>query len=128
MKMNVHVKQQQNFKGVQRATTLDLASALFMVGEEVMTESKRYYVPVKDGYLRDSGTTQAPQVMGNRVKVVLGFGGASAPYALKVHEAPNSWGQGKNKYLSKPLNRMRSSIPSRLAHHMRGRMGRRVTI
>lgn len=93
-----------DFGSVSAATMHDLKSALYVEAESIMTASKRYYVPVDTGSLRDSGTVTPPLELGNTVSITLGYGGASAPYAAIVHEKPKSWGQGRNKYLSQPLN------------------------
>lgn len=93
-----------DFGAVSAATMHDLKSALYVEAESIMTASKRYYVPVDTGSLRNSGTVTPPTESGNTVSVTLGYGGASAPYAAIVHEKPKAWGQGRNKYLSQPLN------------------------
>jgi hypothetical protein len=93
-----------DFGAVSAATMHDLKSALYVEAESIMTASKRYYVPVDTGSLRNSGTVTPPKESGNTVSITLGYGGASAPYAAIVHEKPKAWGQGRNKYLSQPLN------------------------
>ena len=94
-----------DFGAVSSATMHDLKSAIYVEAESIMTASKRYYVPVgKTGNLKNSGTVTPPTESGNTVSVTLGYGGAAAPYAAVVHEKPKSWGQGRNKYLSQPLN------------------------
>lgn len=91
-----------------------------------MTPSKREYVPVDDGPLRDSGFVDLPKRQGTMIEVAMYYGGASAPYALAIHEHPGphdppSWrgatGGGRSgafsgtvrfqrggpKYLEKPM-------------------------
>lgn len=120
MKINVNIKKQQNFVPVVNSTIYDLSNALGMVAEEIMTDAKVNYVPVgintpAPGTLRRSGFVGIPVVTKQRVTVAIGF---NTPYARKVHEAPPSWGQGKNKYLSKPIN---SAVPT-LARRIRSKM------
>ena len=122
MKVNWNVKVDNNFPYADKATTFDLASALHIVGEEIMTYAKQETVPVDTGALRNSGTVMPGPVTKNRQTVILGFGGDAAPYAAAVHEAPRSYGQGKNKYLSRAINQFVPNIPRRLADLMRNRV------
>ena len=81
-----------------------IAAALTQTAETIMTVSKTDYVPVDTGALRASGFVEPPLWAAGRVQVQLGFGGASAPYALIVHEnltARHTVGQAK--YLEIPF-------------------------
>lgn len=113
------------FRYVKGAVISDLADALYLEAELIMTDSKMNYVPVDSGMLRNSGTVLKPVVDSNGVTVVLGYGGPSADYAVVVHEYPPSYGQGKNKYLSKPLNKAERGLLNRVSEHMRKRVARR---
>lgn len=113
------------FKAVQGAVVRDLADALYLEAELIMTDSKQNYVPVDTGTLRNSGTVTKPEIKGNNVSVVLGYGGPAAPYATKIHEAPKNWGQGKNKYLQKPLNKAERGMVTRLAKTVQASVRRR---
>lgn len=62
-----------------------LGAGLYLEGLEILAESAPI-VPVDTGTLRASGHVDAPKVDGLSVEVVVGYGGASAPYALIVHE------------------------------------------
>ena len=128
MKMIVKTRARENFRGAANATVNDLSAALYMVAEEIMTESKRDYVPVRTGVLRNSGFVNRPMVAAGRVTVTLGYGGAARSYALRVHEAPVTWGQGKNKYLSKPVNAKAAQIPARLGTFIQRRLKSRGVI
>lgn len=110
------------FRYVQGAIVTDLADALYLEAELIMTDSKMNYVPVDSGMLRNSGTVRKPTITKNAVEVVLGYGGPSADYAVIVHEAPPNWGQGKNKYLAKPLNNAERGLITRVADAMRRRV------
>lgn len=113
-----NVKITNNFTAVQNATTAQLATALYAVAEEIMTDTKANYVPVITGNLRNSGFVQKPTIVGTRVSVNLGFGGPSAVYALRVHEYPKGYGQGKSKYLTNAINTWMPTIPARMAQHL----------
>lgn len=114
-----------NFAQIQGAYLSDLEQALYLEAELIMTTSKRDYVPVKSGALRNSGTVLKPVVKGEKIEVTLGYGGSSAPYAAVVHEYPKSFGQGKNKYLSQPLNISAKGMANRIAKHIRKAVNRR---
>lgn len=119
MRINMKVKVSQHFPKVTNAVTSDVADALYMVAEEIMTDAKTNYVPVVTGNLRRSGFVDHPIINGQNVSVILGFGGAAIQYAVAVHEYPASYGQGKNKYLTKPMNAAAPKIPARIATFMR---------
>jgi hypothetical protein len=114
------------FRYVKGALVSDLADALYLEAELIMTDSKQNYVPVDSGMLRNSGTVMKPVISQKGVTVVLGYGGPSADYAVVVHEYPPSYGQGKNKYLSKPLNKAERGLISRVSEHMRKRVARKI--
>lgn len=113
------------FRYVQGAIITDLADALYTEAELIMTDSKMNYVPVDTGVLRNSGTVQKPVITRTDVTVTLGYGGPAAPYAIRVHEYPPSFGQGKNKYLSRPLNKAERGMITRVANAMKQRVRRR---
>lgn len=100
---------------IQGAVINDAAVALYQEGEAIMTASKRYYVPVVSGTLKNSGTVLKPVITQNKVTVTLGYGGAASKYAAIVHEYPKSYGQKKNKYLSIPANIAIKNMASRIA-------------
>jgi hypothetical protein len=91
------------------------AGALYREGERIMTEAKRR-TPVDTGALRASGFVHPPVVTGQRITLLLGFGGAAAPYALIVHEdlqARHTVGQAK--YLESVLHEALPGMDDRLA-------------
>ena len=118
MKATFKITAKNKYAAVANATLDDMKTGLTMVAEEIMTDSKQNYVPVITGTLRASGFVQEPVVFNKTVTVTLGFGGAASAYAAAVHEAPNNWGQGKNKYLSKPMNAAVPTLAARLARHI----------
>ncbi len=116
------------FKQISGAIVEDCAAALYLQAEQIMTDSKQNYVPVVTGALKGSGTVLKPVVVGNIITVVLGYGGAADKYAVIVHEYPASYGQHKNKYLQKPLNKAAKSLPTQLAKSIRMRVAHRRII
>lgn len=94
-----------------------MAAALKIEAELIMAASKKHYVPVDEGTLRNSGTVSDPERSGKDISVRLGFGGAADDYAVAVHETPSihdppTWrgkevkfgpGERGRKYLEKPL-------------------------
>lgn len=114
-----------NFGGIQGAIIEDLEKALYLEAELIMTTSKRDYVPVVSGNLRNSGTVKRPVRSGDKIEIELGYGGSAAPYAAIVHEYPKNVGQGKNKYLSQPLNVSAKNMAARIAKHIRNAINKR---
>ena len=110
---------QRELKKRAREAPKALAGALFIEAERIMGKSKRL-VPVDTGALRASGHVQLPKISGKKVRVVLGYGGAAAPYAVFVHErparhnAPTQW-----KYLETPLNAAIPGMAGRIARRLR---------
>lgn len=60
------------------------------VEAEIATPAKQQYVPVVTGSLRASIAVGEPTVTNRTAVVVIGAGGAAAPYARMVHENPRS--------------------------------------
>lgn len=78
------------------------ARALYVAGNEVMTEAKSR-APIDTGVLRASGYVTIPDV--ERPKVEVGFGGAAADYALVQHERTEFHHEvGEAKYLSNAID------------------------
>jgi hypothetical protein len=101
---------------IQNTSIKALVQGLYLEGERVMADSKDNYVPVKSGTLKASGRVHAPvDLGGGKWEVTLSYGGPASHYALTVHEAPKSWGQGKNKYLQKPFKASLPKFEARMA-------------
>ncbi len=124
-----------NFTAASRALAAELARlqkeapaamgrALYREAEDIMARSKEIYVPVKTGALRRSGYVEEPTITSTTATVVLGFGGAAAPYAVYVHERqarhepPTQW-----KYLEVPMNDALGGMAERLATSARAELG-----
>lgn len=107
--------------------TQAVASAIYMEGEETISDSKPL-VPVLHGFLVNSGFCQLPEIQQDQVQVTFGFGGVAGTgnqgatndqdvgYAIYVHEdmtAHHSHGQAK--FLEVPLTNRLDSMSDRLA-------------
>lgn len=94
-------------------------AALFQVGEEIMALAKEKYVPVDLGPLRASGFVRYDNRF-KEITVKLGFGGASAPYALIQHENMNyRHTTGGPKYLERPVMERADSIGKDVAEKVK---------
>lgn len=111
-----------------------IPQALRAEAENVMTDSKKNYVPVDKGALRSSGKVGKVDRSGNNFKVELSYGGIAAPYALAIHEhlsqhSPPSWKAAQSvtfhpqghgpKYLETPLKNKQSTLAQDLAKRLR---------
>lgn len=101
-----------------------VTQVLVREAEAIITAAKQQYVPVATGALRASGFVAPPQISGNAVAVVMGFGGPAAPYALIVHEdLTKRHPVGQAKYLEIPFKArvagMAAVLKARLNQHIR---------
>lgn len=94
--------------------------ALYQEAEIEMTEAKRR-TPVDTGALRDSGFVEPAEEDFGGVSVRLGFGGASAPYAIYVHENLEAIHPvGEAKFLESTILESAPYLPARVAKRMQG--------
>lgn len=116
----------KNLKAIRKRMAKELPMALLKEGNAIMTESKTKYVPVETGALRSSGRANTPVTRGDIIKVTLSYGGAAAPYAAAIHEAPNDWnwsvaGTGP-KYLEIPAKKAVPGMSRRIARDLKGKL------
>jgi hypothetical protein len=121
-------------------TTQEVAAALYAEAEEIMGDSKEFYVPVEHGALRNSGFVKMPEFNDKDVSVKLGFGGVAKAYAIAVHEhlsesSPRSWQKaeaagrpvrfspGGPKYLERPMLERAKTLASRIAGRLKKGLG-----
>jgi hypothetical protein len=72
--------------------------------------------PVDTGALRASAHVNSPSYSTGGVEVILGFGGASAPYALYVHENLEAHHPvGQAKFLETPVEQHIPGMVNRIA-------------
>jgi hypothetical protein len=105
-----------------------MGGALFREGESIMGDSKEKFVPVITGNLRSSGHVDKPKITTKGASVEFGFGGPAAPYALAVHENPNTGKTaegsrvGEWKYLETPYKQHLKDMDERVAKDMRAQL------
>jgi hypothetical protein len=102
----------------------EVARGLYAAGEEVMTASKEI-VPVDTGALKSTGVVLQPVISGDRIDVLLGYGGPArnktgkdVGYAWYVHEnleGHHFHGNGQAKYLERPLMEKVADIARKIA-------------
>lgn len=103
-----------------RATTQAIersaAQALYIEGNDIMTDSKANFVPVDIGTLRGSGFVENPVIDSGRIVVEIGYGGPAESYALEQHERIDYHHKvGQAKYLETPMNQAAKGLDDRLA-------------
>tara|TARA_Y100000361_G_C11050370_1_gene284827 strand:+ start:226 stop:645 length:420 start_codon:yes stop_codon:yes gene_type:complete len=108
-----------NLKKLGAAGAQMVEQALYQRGQELMRKMKPL-TPLRDGALRRSAYAGLPERKGREVVVEVGFDGASAPYALFVHEMPveTNWtepGTGP-KFLEGPFDEMSKTVASDMAN------------
>jgi hypothetical protein len=94
----------------------ELGAFLYKEAKKIMGESKKHYVPVDLGNLKNSGHVSPPENDGAGIVVIVGFGGPAASYALEVHEDLQTHHEvGRAKYLEIPFLERVQDLPQRLA-------------
>lgn len=95
-------------------------AALYKRGEFIMTRSKREFVPVKDGILKNSGHVQPPEIKGSDISVVLAYGGEAEAYAVEQHENLSlQHTVGGPKYLERPMMEAVATLAKDLAKDLK---------
>ena len=93
---------------------------LRLEGEAIMANSKKNFVPVKEGILRSSGKVSGPRAISEGWFVHLTFGGPATPYARRQHEDLTlKHTVGESKYLEKPAFQAMRGMAERIAIRMR---------
>ncbi len=93
--------------------------AMHNIAEDVMSDSKVNYVPVKDNALRSSGKVGDVRRVGDDVIVELGFGGAAEKYAWVQHENLDyAHKVGSAKYLEIPLMAAVNDMAARIGQQL----------
>lgn len=104
-----------------------VAKGLYRAGNEIMTDSKRNYVPVDTGVLRSTGGVTTPTHQAGRVMVQLYYGGNAAPYAVKQHETLHYRHRvGQAKYLERPALARANQIGRHIEDAMKAAFQRAV--
>lgn len=114
---------------------LALESALFVEGEQTITEAKML-TPVDEGVLINSGFVMLPKRDGDDVFVDIGFGGPAGignhagetnsenvGYAIIQHEDLTFFHTvGQAKYLEVPLNKRKTGYSERIAKRINAKL------
>jgi len=109
-------KSNEALKKVGRDAPKIVAQAAYNDLEDTMTISKQQ-APVDTGVMRASGTVDRPVVEGDNWSVEIGYGGASAAYAIYVHENLSARHTvGNAKYLEKPLTERNGGMANRMGN------------
>ena len=119
---------------LNRLLSMAAANVAKIVGQALTEEAQitmrasARETPVKDGFLKASGTVNPPKFSYGFVKVTMGYGGAAAEYALYVHNSPyeKNWTKAgtKSHFLSDPLQKQLPSIEKTLIRRIGRIMGR----
>lgn len=113
-----------SLKRVALEVPQELAREMFREAETIMLMSKRDFVPVDLGVLRNSGLVEQPRIStGGRITVRLGFGGPAVGYAVVQHENLEfEHTVGQAKYLEIPATKQAENMPARIAARLRSRI------
>jgi hypothetical protein len=92
-----------------------VARALYEDGNALKLDAQAI-TPVDIGTLRSSGYVTLPEITGNEIKVVVGFGGAARAYAEIVHERLDVYHKPPTqaKYLETPFNARAKGFDQRI--------------
>lgn len=76
---------QAKLKALREGGNVGTVQALLMVAYDIFNDSQRL-CPVDTGTLRSSGNVEGPIEEDGKAVIIIGYGGAAAPYAFYVHE------------------------------------------
>lgn len=101
-----------------------VAKALYLEANDAFNESQ-IEVPVDLGVLQSSGHVTLPEWAGHQVTISIVYGGASANYAVYVHEDLEARHDPptKAKYLEDPVSRASMTMAARLGERVRSYLG-----
>jgi len=98
----------------------EVAASLKKQLEKTMIRSKRDFVPVDEGTLRDTGHVDDPEISKKNIKCRLRYGGPAAPYARDQHENLSyKHTVGEAKYLERPLKQDSKKILPAMAKDLK---------
>ena len=124
MRMEVKIKGikevKKRLKEYPFRTLKALGKALYEESQVILGESKKQ-CPVDTGTLRSTGHVDEPKYTRSSVDIQIGYGGASAPYAIYVHERLDLRHKvGKAKFLEDPVKEALPKLPSSISERMKG--------
>lgn len=96
-------------------TLIAVGGALYREGQAIIADSVPL-VPVDEGTLVNSHVVLLPQISGETIEVVLGYGGAAQAYSVVQHEREDYHHTvGQAHYLSEPFAAHAAGMAERLA-------------
>lgn len=112
----------------RRQSAMIAAQALYQEALVIFGRSQRY-TPVRFGVLRASGHVKPPVIVNDGAEIMIGYGGAAAPYAWFVHEREVNRATGRPihhtsptraKFLTTAVREAGQTLEQRLSRRMRG--------
>lgn len=97
-----------------------MGAGLYQEGQAILRDTLPI-TPIEFGNLRASGQVEGPTLEGGSLEVTIGFGGASAPYALYVHERLDAYHEPPTqaKFLETTVNEHAKDFAGRMAVFMK---------
>lgn len=97
-----------------------VGAGLYLEAQAILAEATKI-TPIDTGALRASGHVEHPTIDGLAIEVRIGYGGASAPYALFVHERLDLFHEPPTqaKFLEATMNAHAADFAGRLAVQMK---------
>lgn len=96
----------------------DFARGIYEEGQLAFRQSQKE-VPVRDGYLKNSGRLHQPVIRGTRVDVDITYGSSAVDYAAPVHELQKNYRGGRKRYyLKDPVQARVPNMEARLARRI----------
>lgn len=100
-----------------------LGAALYEEGSLAFRQSQKE-VPVRKGYLKNSGRLSQPETEGGKVSVTITYGSAAADYAAPVHDLNKRYNNGRKwHYVSDPVRARIQNLDQRLAKRIERSLG-----
>lgn len=96
----------------------DFARGIYEEGQLAFRQSQKE-VPVRDGFLKNSGRLHLPVISGTRVDVDITYGSSAVDYAAPVHELQKNYREGRKRYyLKDPVEARVPNMEARLARRI----------
>lgn len=103
----------------------DLSRGLYEEAQLAFRQSQKE-VPVRDGYLKNSGRLHLPVISGSKVNVDITYGSTAVDYAAPVHELNKKYRRGRKRYyLRDPVQARVPRLEIRLAKRIQRIIDRR---
>lgn len=102
-----------------------LGQALYEEGQMAFRQTQKE-VPIRKGYLKNSGRLSQPEMSGNGdVYVAITYGSSATKYAAPVHDLNKNYRNGRKwHYVSDPVLARVDGMENRLAKRINRNLGR----